>query len=187
VSQDLFSLAILASGLRKAIPSDSTVHPQVETMEITARAAQREMQALLLELRPIALEDAGLSVALGELCRAYQSRLGVEVTAQIAELDAAPAVEHAVLRIAQEAMANAIRHAEPTAISLSVDDIDDSVVLRVQDNGSGFDPATLAQTSGLGVRSMNTRAHELGGSITIDTNPGAGTVLTAVIPARGQE
>jgi HAMP domain-containing protein len=76
ISQDLFSLRLLAGGLRKALPADSPLAPQVHTMEQTAAQTMHEMQALLLELRPVALQGAGLIPALQELCHAYQERLG---------------------------------------------------------------------------------------------------------------
>ncbi len=61
ISQDLFSLRVLAGGLRRALPADSPLHPRVEAMERTMSGTLREMQALLLELRPVALRDAGLA------------------------------------------------------------------------------------------------------------------------------
>ena len=77
ISQDLFSLRLLAGGLRKALPAGSPLRPEAEAMEQTATQTLHEMQALLLELRPVVLEDAGLIPALEELCSAYQERLGV--------------------------------------------------------------------------------------------------------------
>src|SRR4029453_15483916 len=77
ISQDLFSLRLLAGGLRKALPAGSPLRPHAETMEQTATATMHEMQALLLELRPVALQDAGLVAALEELCQAYRERLRV--------------------------------------------------------------------------------------------------------------
>ncbi len=76
----------------------------------------REMQSLLLALRPVALEEADLARAIEGVCHAYAERLGVQVRAEL-DLEAArpavlpPAVEHAILRVTQEAVANAVRHA----------------------------------------------------------------------------
>jgi signal transduction histidine kinase len=89
ISQDLFSLRLLAGGLRKALPAGSPLQPQVETMEQTASGTMHEMQALLLELRPVALADAGLVPALEELCRAYRDRLGVTVDAELEAVELA--------------------------------------------------------------------------------------------------
>jgi signal transduction histidine kinase len=120
ISQDLFSLRLLAGGLRRALPADSRLYRQVEAMETTASGTMHEMQALLLELRPIALNDAGLIPALEELCRAYRDRLGVAVDAELEPVEVAPPVEHAALRIVQEALTNAMKHARPRRLVLRV-------------------------------------------------------------------
>jgi len=133
ISQDLFSLRLLAGGLRKALPADSPLRSQVETMEHTATGTMHEMQALLLELRPVALEDAGLIPALEELCQAYHDRLGVTVDAELEPAELAPPVEHAVLRVVQEALANAVKHARPTRILLRLHHQDGHVEVVVND------------------------------------------------------
>ena len=118
ISQELFSLQVLAGGLRRTLPAASPVLPEVETMERTAGGAMREMRSLLLALRPAALEEADLVGAIEAVCHAYSERLGIPVRAEVGltGLGAAalpPAMEHAVLRVTQEAVANAARHAWP--------------------------------------------------------------------------
>jgi signal transduction histidine kinase len=182
ISQDLFSLRLLAGGLRKALPSDSPLHPQVQTMEQTATATMHEMQALLLELRPVALEDAGLIPALEELCRAYQERLGVTIDADLEPVELASPVEHTVLRVVQEALANAVKHAQPTRIRLRLHQQDGHVAVSVTDDGGGFDPATAEQRHGLGLGLMRERIAELGGSFQLDSTPGNGTSVRILLP-----
>ncbi|GGK82391.1 hypothetical protein Sme01_38190 [Sphaerisporangium melleum] len=108
ISQDLFSLSLLAGGMRRAAPE--RLQREAKTMERTVARTMREMRALLLELRPVALEDAGLVPAIRKLCHAYQTRLGVAVRASLDEVPLSPAAEHAVLRLTQEALGNAIKH-----------------------------------------------------------------------------
>jgi signal transduction histidine kinase len=182
ISQDLFSLRLLAGGLRKALPSDSPLRPQVQTMEHTAAQTMHEMQALLLELRPVALADAGLIPALEELCRAYQERLGVPVDADLEPVQLAPPVEHAVLRVVQEALANAVKHAQPTRIALRLHQQDGQVAVTVSDDGGGFDPAAAAERHGLGLGLMSERVAELGGSFELDSTPGEGTTVQILLP-----
>jgi signal transduction histidine kinase len=183
ISQDLFSLRLLAGGLRKALPAGSTLRPQVETMEQTAAQTMHEMQALLLELRPVALQDAGLVPALEELCRAYRDRLGVTVDAELEPVELAPAAEHAVLRVVQEALANAVKHARPTRIRLRLQQQQDGqVAVTVTDDGGGFDPATAEQRHGLGLGLMRQRVAELGGSFRLDATPGNGTTIQILLP-----
>jgi len=80
ISQDLFSLSLLAAGLRKSLGNTGVLRPEVEAMQRTAARAMREMQAMLLELRPVDLEDAGLVPANAGLCQTYQPRLAIQKT-----------------------------------------------------------------------------------------------------------
>jgi signal transduction histidine kinase len=183
ISQDLFSLRLLAGGLRKALPASSPLRPQVETMEQTATGTMQEMQALLLELRPVALEDAGLVPALQELCWAYRDRLGVTVDAELEPVELGPAAEHAVLRVVQEALANAVKHARPTRVTLRLGHQDGQVAVTVDDDGDGFDPVGARRRRGLGLGLMHERVAELGGSFQVDSKPGAGTSVRVLLPA----
>jgi signal transduction histidine kinase len=184
VSQDLFSLRLLAGGLRKALPSDSPLRPQVQTMEDTATATMHEMQALLLELRPVALADAGLVPALEELCGAYRDRLGVAVDAELEPVQLAPPAEHAVLRVVQEALANAVKHAQANRIRLRLhqQEQDGQVAVTVSDDGAGFDPAEAEERHGMGLGLMRERVAELGGTLQLDSTPGEGTSVRILLP-----
>jgi signal transduction histidine kinase len=182
ISQDLFSLRLLAGGLRKALPASSPLYAQVETMEHTATQTMQEMQALLLELRPIALEDAGLIPALEELCTAYRERLGVTVDADLEPVALAPQVEHGVLRVVQEALANAVKHAQPNRIRLQLRHQDGQVAVTVSDDGAGFDPSLAERRHGMGLGLMRQRVAELGGSFQLDSTPGEGTSVQILLP-----
>jgi signal transduction histidine kinase len=182
ISQDLFSMRLLAGGLRRALPAGSSLQRQVETLEATASATMHEMHALLLELRPIALTEAGLLPALHELCEAYRDRLGVAVEAELAPVELAPAVEHAVLRIVQEALTNAVKHARPTRITLRMSGENGHVAVTVADDGAGFDPARAGERHGMGLDVMRERVAELGGEFHIDSALGAGTMLRILLP-----
>jgi signal transduction histidine kinase len=182
VSQDLFSLRLLADGVRKALPAGSPLRPEVEAMEQTATGTMHEMQALLLELRPVALADAGLVPALEELCRAYRERLGVTVDADLDPVQLAAPAEHAVLRIVQEALANAVKHAQPTRVRLRLQRQDGQVAVTVADDGAGFDP-DQAERHGMGLGLIRERVAELGGSFRLDSTPGQGTTVRILLPA----
>ena len=193
ISQELFSLSILAGGLRRTLPAGSPVLPEVETMERTAGGAMREMRSLLLALRPAALEEADLVGAIEGVCHAYSERLGIPVRAEVglAALGTAtlpPAVEHAVLRVTQEAVANAARHGDPAQITVHLQADLRQVQLEVADDGHGFDVADRrAHGGGLGLRTMHDRVTELGGSLTIDSAPGDGTQVRARFPLRAPD
>jgi signal transduction histidine kinase len=183
ISQELFSLSVMSGGLRRSLPPDSPLLPAVQTMERTAGDSMREMQALLLELRPIALGEAGLVTALDGICRAYRERLGVCVRAELAPLVLPSPAEHAVLRVAQEALANAVKHAGAGVIRLRLDGDQARVTIEVSDDGAGFD-AHRVSDAGLGLRAMRDRTAELGGTLDIESAPGAGTTVRAAFPLR---
>jgi signal transduction histidine kinase len=182
ISQDLFSLRLLAGGLRRALPEDSPLYGQVEAMERTANATMHEMQALLLELRPIGLTDAGLNPTLEELCQAYRDRLGVAVDAELEPVELAAEAEHAVLRIVQEALTNAVKHTRPSRLTLRIGVDGEHVAVSINDNGAGFDPAEAAERHGMGLNLMRERVAELGGEFELDSTIGEGTTLRIRLP-----
>jgi len=183
ISQELFSLSVLAGGLRRALPPGSGVLTEVETMERTAGDTMREMQSLLLALRPVALDELGLASAIEGICHAYTERAGVQVRAELEPVELSPALEHAILRVTQEALANAVRHADADRITVRLRAGEDLVVLEVTDNGSGFDVAARQETAvGLGLGAMRDRVTEHGGRLSIDSAPGTGTQVRACFP-----
>jgi signal transduction histidine kinase len=141
----------------------------------------QEMRALLLELRPTALEEKGLVPALADLCEAYEVRVGVQVRRELEPMPLGPAVEQAMFRIAQEGLSNAVRHSEADRIELLLRRSGEEAELTVADNGRGFDRE--ASTHGLGLRLMAERVRELGGSLAIDSGGGRGTRLRVLLPA----
>ena len=176
ISQHLFGLRMIAAGMRRADPGNQ----QVRAIERISEEALRDMQALLTELRPASLDGAGLSPALQEICAAYHDRLGVTVEASLDDVTVPAPVEHALLRITQEACANAIRHGGARQLAVSLDRQDGHVELAVRDTGTGFDPA--APRAGSGLAHIRGRAAELGGTVHIDSAPGRGAALTVRVP-----
>jgi signal transduction histidine kinase len=183
ISQDLFSAAMLAGGLRKALPAESDLRPPAESLERFLVRGMQEMRAMLLELRPVALEEAGLAEALDQLCQTYRTRLGIPITARIDPPQLAAPVEHAVLRVVQEAVGNAVRHGEPGAIQLRVSAIDGQVAVTIHDNGRGFDPRQTTERRGMGLGLMRERVGELGGTLEVISAPHQGTTVTVRLPA----
>jgi signal transduction histidine kinase len=183
ISQDLFSLALLSGGLQRALPPDSPLQAQMSQIAETVATAIHEMRALVLDIHPSALADKGLGPALEDMCASYHARLGLEIgtTLESVELDAA--TQHAVLRVAQEALANVVKHADASRITLRLTALSGRAELVVADDGRGFDPSAVVTPSGVGLRLMRERITELGGGLSVDSRPGAGTTLRAVLPA----
>jgi signal transduction histidine kinase len=176
ISQHLFGLRMIAAGMRRADPGNQ----QARTIERISEEALRDLQALLMELRPASLDSAGLVPALQEICAAYHDRLGVTVDACLDDVIVPPPVEHALLRITQEACANAVRHGNARQLAVSMSRQDGHVELAVRDAGAGFDPA--APHAGSGLAHIRDRVAELGGTVSIDSAPGRGAALTVRVP-----
>ena len=176
ISQHLFGLRMIAAGMRRADPGNE----QVRAIERISEEALRDMQALLVELRPASLDGAGLAAALQEICAAYRDRLGVTVDARLDDAAVPAPVEHALLRITQEACANAVRHGHARQLTVSLARQDGHIELAVRDTGTGFDPA--APHAGSGLAHIRDRAAELGGTVHIDSAPGRGAALTVRVP-----
>jgi signal transduction histidine kinase len=178
ISQHLFGLRMIAAGLRRADPGNQ----QARAIERISEEALRDMQALLAELRPASLDGAGLAAALLDICAAYQDRLGVAVDASVDDVAVPEPVEHALLRITQEACANAVRHGAARHLEVSLTQRDGHAELAVADAGRGFDPA--AAQAGSGLAHIRDRVAELGGTVDIDSAPGRGTTITVRVPVR---
>jgi signal transduction histidine kinase len=175
ISQDLFSVSLVATGLRKALPPGTKLQRQAESMELTLERTRREMRAMLMELRPVALESATLAAALTEMCRDYERQLGVSVVARIEVPELSPPVEHAILRVVQEALGNAVRHGRPQTVEVTVAAEGDGVTIIIRDDGVGFDLGQVTERRGMGLRMMRERVEELGGAIQVESNPSKGT------------
>ena len=184
ISQDLFSIRMATGGLQAATATDhrSRLQPYVETLQEATERMIREMRALLLELRPLQLENRGLKDALEELIETYRTRLGVAIEASITSVQVTEKAEHALLRIAQEAFTNAIRHADATLIIVHLRPLAQVVELTITDNGKGFERHDPGVQHGLGLDLMQERAHELCGTFSLTTTPGQGTCIKICLP-----
>jgi signal transduction histidine kinase len=176
ISQHLFGLRMIAAGMRRADPGNQQVH----AIERISEEALRDMQALLIELRPAGADGTGLAPALREICAGYRDRLGVTVDASLDDVTVPAPVQHALLRITQEACANAVRHGHARRLAVSMTRGDGHVELAVHDTGSGFDPA--APHAGSGLAHIRDRVAELGGTVDIDSAPGRGATVTVRVP-----
>ena len=144
----------------------------------------QDVRRLALELRPAALDDFGLVPALERLAATVGEQTGVHVDLE-ARLDGErlpSEVETTVYRIVQEALTNVAKHADAARVSVVVRRDERGVVTLVEDDGKGFD--TDRASAGLGLVGMRERVALVGGRITVEAVPGAGTTLVAEVPVR---
>ncbi len=150
--------------------------------------ALRTVRDLAMGLRPSMLDDLGLGPAVEWQAREFARRYGVPVNVQLeGELDRVGERERTcIYRVVQEALTNCARHAHARTIRVTVHGRQDAVVVTVQDDGVGFDPAK-ASKRGLGLLGLQERVRELGGQVKLFSQPGRGTVLMAEVPLRENE
>lgn len=177
VSQELFALAMMLGAIRNILPAtNGEARDQLSRAEDVARRAQSSMRGLIRALRPVELGSRSLAAALESLLDEVGERQGIATELQVQGQGVLPAgIEDALFRIAQEAVSNAVRHAQPTRISLTLHRSGSDLSLTVADDGSGFDPKTVATHIGLG--SMRERAAEIGGQLNIQSRTGAGCTV----------
>jgi signal transduction histidine kinase len=184
VSQALYGIGLGARTAREALIDEDRegAAESVDYVLSLAEAGLAEMRALLLELRPEALEQDGLTAALTKQAAALGARYQINVRSDLgAEPDLAAEAKQALYRIGQEALHNIAKHAHARHVDLHLGQTAAGIVLEVRDDGVGFDPSG-AFPGHLGLRSMRERIESLGGSLHIDSVPGQGTTIRAEIP-----
>ena len=187
ITQRLVSLAFHLDAAADAVPRDTGTGTGTAALEL-ARARELtdltmdEAHAAIAGLRPPVLDDLGLADGLASLARSI-AQLRVTVVGTGCQLP-----EHvmiALYRIAQEALQNVVKHARATHAEVELRCEAASALLRVTDDGQGFDTAARPDTGdSYGLRSMSERAELIGGRLTVTSRPGIGTTVTATVPVR---
>lgn len=181
VTQALFSIRLAADTALLTADAEA-VREHVEQVRELSRTALGEMRALISELRPPDIEAKGIvETLLGHAAVLRQVHgLDVQIEATLEErLDARCEAE--LFRLAQEALANAVRHAHASGVQVQLVNGSNTVRLTVSDDGRGFD-ASAASGRGYGLVTMRERAEALGGSLTITSAPAQGTVVSVEVP-----
>ena len=145
----------------------------------------REVRSISHDLLPNALLKRGLALAVREFLDRMRrpGRLNIQLeTFGLAEAHLPAAVEYALYRVVQEAVQNIVKHAQASTITLQLICHPGELTLVVEDNGVGFDPAAPGADAGIGLHNMAGRIAYLGGELIVDSYPGRGTTLTAVMP-----
>jgi two-component system sensor histidine kinase UhpB len=191
-SQVLTSLLISLALVEESV-SEETARVRISETRALAHQTLRAVRSISLDLRPSALDDLGLLPALRWYVKEYQQKCGIEVELTVTGLrERLPAdMETALYRIIQESLTNTAKHGHAHHVWVTL--TDDSQVMRatVRDDGAGFDATTMLrrpwQDRGLGLAGMVERAALLGGVVEIDSEPGAGTLMTVNIPRAAQQ
>jgi signal transduction histidine kinase len=189
LGQDLTALKLGMQVLAKQRPCPPVVRGRIGKLEGLIDTLMRDIHRLAWELRPAALDDFGLEMALRRYADEWAALSGVPVDFHSQGVTAqrlAPELETTLYRITREALTNVFRHAHARRVSVLLERRADYVSLIVEDDGQGFDgAATLgapATQGKLGLLGMRERATLAGGSVAIESNPGAGTTVFARLP-----
>jgi len=184
VTQSLYAVSLHAEAAARALGDGETV-PATENLDeirATVQEALGEMRLLLFELRPAPLDDHGLAGALQMRLRAVEARSGLAAEFEGDEaLRLRPEAERELYRVAQEALNNVLKHAHASRVIVRLDTVDGHATLEVADDGVGFEPA-LRGRGGFGLPGMRERVERLGGTLAVESAPGAGTRVRAEVP-----
>ncbi|MCP4544461.1 MAG: sensor histidine kinase [Chloroflexi bacterium] len=180
LAQQFTSIIMHLAAARLSDPT--TIHARLQQAEQSAREGLDEARRMIWDMRPEQLEHASLVESIEGVAARWSVENAVNVAVAVTgtphPLDSSTDV--ALLRISQEALHNVKKHACAHNVNITISYMPDILALDVADDGQGFDPALNGH--GFGLKSMRERAEELGGELTIESEPGKGTKIAVLIP-----
>jgi PAS domain S-box-containing protein len=183
VTQALFSMTLLTRTTEIQLDRDpAAARDNLGTLRDLQREALAEMRALIFELRPGNLEQDGLNRALKTHTAALSGRIGLPIVVTTDLTERLPIeIEDVLYRIAQEALHNVVKHAGARQARVELEGEPTGVVLRIVDDGRGFDPTDIPEGH-LGLTGMRARAAKIDGRLSITSRPGGGTTIELSVP-----
>ncbi|MFB7371870.1 sensor histidine kinase [Streptomyces sp. NPDC056222] len=185
LAQGLSSIQLLLRAAERTLPEGSPAAGHIERARRAAQDNLAEARRFVRALSPPDLEHGSLAAALERLCEpSPEVPLRARFTLSGTPAELPTPYEVALLRIAQSALANTVRHASAARAEITLSFMDASVTLDVVDDGKGFDPALLTASpeGGFGLPAMRSRAESLGGTFTVESAPGQGTAVAVSLP-----
>jgi signal transduction histidine kinase len=185
IEQEMTGVAIQVGHARRQLGNNpQNAGAALILAEEMIRHCREEARSSIRDLRSVALEQGGLERAIQDLLSPSAIEAGIKfklnTRGAVGRLDAR--LENDLLRVAQEAAANAIHHASPSQIGITLDYAPDAVMLVIQDDGCGFDASATPQRGHFGLLGMQERANQQHGLLTIESRPGKGTKVSLRIP-----
>jgi signal transduction histidine kinase len=179
--QALTSILLGLKAVESASDPDE-MHAAADALRELVVATLQDVRRLAVELRPKALDDFGLAAALERLANVFAEATGIGVELEATLGERLPSeVETTLYRIVQEALTNIVKHARARNVSILVVRRARSATAVIEDDGEGFDPASVHE-DGLGLLGMRERVALLDGRLTVESTPGAGTTLAVEVP-----
>lgn len=183
VKQQIFATSLQIAAARAMMRRDAeAAEDHLSQAEDLVHGAQRELNVLIHEMRPAALEGKGLVTALNDYATDWAKRSEIRATVRASgEREVPLEAEQALFRVAQEALANVARHSGARNVEVVLRYAPDNLTLAVSDDGRGFD-TTRKPGEGYGLQSMRERLLNRGGHVNVQSAPGEGTTVTADCP-----
>ena len=180
--QALTSILLGLKPLEQTAATDEDRAAVASVRELVVSTLQ-DVRRLAVELRPSALDDFGLSTAVERLAETFRDNTGmpVDLEAQLGDARLPTEVETTLYRIVQEALANIVKHAEATHVSIFLTRKENSVAAVIEDDGKGFDTNATGDDT-LGIVGMRERVGIVGGRLVIESAKGSGTTIAAEVP-----
>ncbi len=189
LNQKVAALAIGLDALTRRVPDSDGIKNELTRLYKLAAGLATRIRRVSNELHPAVLEHAGLTAALEAHCAELRANgtpeVDVDLDLAVPLDDVSSDVALCVYRVVQELVANALRHGSCRRIKIAGRVEDESTLLMISDDGVGFELAAARRSSGLGLRSAQERLRVLGGTIEIESRPGAGTTVTVRLPLNG--
>ncbi len=189
--EQLTALGHRIAALKDACGGDADLQAPLDALETVAQQLDRDVDHLVWELRPTALDDLGLRAALANYVHDWSERARISAelhTSGLLDDRLAPDAETTLYRIAQEALTNVAKHARATHVEVILERRADHVLLIIEDDGVGFDPDERgAMRQGFGLLGMQERASLVGATLQIESAPGKGTTILVRMAASAAE
>ncbi len=189
LSQRLAVLAIDAGKLELQLASSGCPVPEklCEMREGIVKLSE-DVHAISRALHPSLLDDLGLIAAIESECASFSEREGIAVTFEPNDFSVSVPKDVAlcIYRITQEGLRNIAKHARADDAHVGLTVVDGTLVLSINDGGTGFDPAQARERGGLGLASMHERVRLIDGDLRVDSQPGQGTMIQVRVPLSGR-
>jgi two-component system, NarL family, sensor histidine kinase DegS len=159
---------------------------ELGNLKASAMGTFQKVRNFIFELRPMMLDDLGLIPTLRKYADAFKEQAGLDVSVTVtgSERRFEPYLEVMVFRAVQELLGNAQRHSQATLIKVQIDLGSEFIRVHVEDNGKGFSPESLKDSSSLGLKLIRERAEMLGGSFEVDSAAGSGARISFTVPSK---
>jgi signal transduction histidine kinase len=189
--QEMGALKLLLAAARRSDDA-AALHTALDRgVEQVSEAIDR-LRSLITDLRPAALDQLGAGPALEALVERVERQSGLSVPLDLdlayesgrQETRHAPGVEATIYRVVQEALTNAVKHADATRIQVAVREDENGIEIVVRDDGRGFDPAAAVGSQSFGLLGMRERVALAGGTLAVTSSPGDGVEIRATVPRR---